>query len=94
MTIYNIEIFADKIIVKKIKGRKYIIELKDNKAFKYACKKYGEKPNKDILSIGNVLKFESGLNLDTFKELIRLLNKAKEKEKLVKHLIDIYFKRV
>lgn len=94
MTIYNIEIFADKIIVKKIKGRKYIIELKDNKAFKYACKKYGEKPNKNILSIGNVLKFESGLNLDTFKELIRLLNKAKEKEKLVKHLIDIYFKRV
>lgn len=94
MTTYNIEIFADKIIVKKIKGRKYIIELKDNKAFKYACKKYGEKPNKDILSIGNVLKFESGLNLDTFKELIRLLNKAKEKEKLVKHLIDIYFKRV
>ena len=94
MTTYNIEIFADKIIVKKIKGRKYIIELKDNKAFKYACKKYGTKPNKDILSIGNVLKFESGLNLDTFKELIRLLNKAKEKEKLVKHLIDIYFKRV
>lgn len=94
MTTYNIEIFADKIIIKKIKGRKYIIELKDNKAFKYACKKYGEKPNKNILSIGNVLKFESGLNLDTFKELIRLLNKAKEKEKLVKHLIDIYFKRV
>ena len=94
MTTYNIEIFADKIIVKKIKGRKYIIELKDNKAFKYACKKYGEKPNKNILSAGNVLRFEDETQLDMFKQLLKLLVKAKEKEKLVKHLIDIYFKRV
>lgn len=94
MTTYNIEIFRDKVIIKKIKGIKYTIQLNRDYMFRYACKKYEQKPKKDILSIGNVLKFESGLNLDTFKELIRLLNKAKEKEKLVKHLIDIYFKRV
>lgn len=94
MTTYNIEIFRDKVIIKKIKGRQYAILLNRDYMFRYACKKYEQKPNKDILSVGNVLKFESGLNLDTFKELIRLLNKAKENEKLVKHLIDIYFKRV
>ena len=90
---YNIEIFVDKIIIKKIKGRKYIIPI-TNEVFFSACKKYNVKDRSGVLSVGNLLRFEHEIEHKKFKQLLTYLRKAPniiDRVKLGNLLVNLYY---
>lgn len=92
---YNIEIFVDKILIKRIHGKLYKIDV-TNEVFFYVCKKYNIVNTSEVMSLGNLLVFE--LKNNEYKSFIRLFNKLRKSNSIIdrvqlgKGLVDIFYK--